>query len=337
MGDHDTFFKRIFGVPAYAAGELRSVLPAGLVAALDLDRLVRLNGSFVDEAMTERHTDLLFRAPIRGRPGVYVYFYFLLEHLSWTDPLMPFRGHQYVDRIWAEILRGDPSRKSLPPVVTLVIHHGAGGWRGPRTTHQMLEGLDEFPALRPFVPQLELLIDDLTLATDAQLSARPLDPVPKVATWLLRDGRHPETLITHAPAWGPELERAARVAPGEIAVLLRYLLTIAGLESWQEVRRVIHEHAPATEAPMSSIADHLIEEGLKRGLQQGLQQGRQEGRQEGRAAALRDVLRGLLSDRVGAPGPAIEARIAVMESVELERSIRRVISASTAAEALAPG
>lgn len=152
-----------------------------------------------------------------------------------------------------------------------------------------------------------------------------------MAAWLLRDGRNPSALIAHAPAWGPELERAARVAPGEIAVLLRYLLTIAGRESWQEVRRVIHDHAPATEAPMASIADHLIEEGLKRGLQEGLQQGRQEGR----AAALRDVLRGLLSDRFGAPDPAIEARIAFMESIELERSIRRVISASTADEALA--
>lgn len=58
MGEHDAFFKRIFSNPVYAAGELASVLHPELVAALDLSKLVLVPGSFVDEAMQQRHTDL---------------------------------------------------------------------------------------------------------------------------------------------------------------------------------------------------------------------------------------------------------------------------------------
>ncbi|MBK8409998.1 MAG: Rpn family recombination-promoting nuclease/putative transposase [Sandaracinaceae bacterium] len=64
MGDHDAFFKRIFSNPEYAAGELASVLPPEFVAAIDLGKLVLMPGSFVDDAMKQRHTDLL---PNAGR------------------------------------------------------------------------------------------------------------------------------------------------------------------------------------------------------------------------------------------------------------------------------
>jgi hypothetical protein len=96
-------------------------------------------------------------------------------------------GVQYMDRIWARLLRESPRRKTLPAIIP---HHGVGGWRGPRALHGMIEGLHKLPELRRFVPNFDLLIDDLSLATDAQLIARPLNSAPKVATWLLRDGRN---------------------------------------------------------------------------------------------------------------------------------------------------
>jgi Putative transposase, YhgA-like len=46
---HDAVFRRIFGVPANAASQLRAVLPSGIAARLDLGRLAPVPGSFVDE------------------------------------------------------------------------------------------------------------------------------------------------------------------------------------------------------------------------------------------------------------------------------------------------
>ena len=106
MGEHDSFFKRIFSNPAYAAGELASVLPPKVVGRLDLTSLVLMPGSFVDESLSQRHTDLLFRVPVRRRRrrgrSRYVYVYVLFEHLSGPTSLLPFRLLQYMERIWAQ-------------------------------------------------------------------------------------------------------------------------------------------------------------------------------------------------------------------------------------------
>jgi predicted transposase YdaD len=81
-------FRRIFGVPANAASQLRAVLPPDLAARLDLGRLTPVPASFVDEALKWRYSDLLFTAPLDGRDA---YVYLLAEHQSSADPLMSLR------------------------------------------------------------------------------------------------------------------------------------------------------------------------------------------------------------------------------------------------------
>jgi hypothetical protein len=73
------------------------VLPADLVDRLDLDRLARVSGSFVDTTLRWRHSDLLFTAPLDGHDA---FVYVLVEHQSNTDALMPFRMLRYMVRIW---------------------------------------------------------------------------------------------------------------------------------------------------------------------------------------------------------------------------------------------
>ena len=175
MAKHDALFKRIFSAPEHAAGELRTMLPGSLVAQLDLDSLEVVEGSFVSKELRLRHTDLLFRVPFREpRHGQrYVYVYVLLEHQSRADPDMPFRILEYVVRIWAKLRADEPRRGTLPLVLPLVVHHGARAWSAPTSVHAMVEGLAEHPALRRFVPNLDVLIDDLAAASNAELMGRP--------------------------------------------------------------------------------------------------------------------------------------------------------------------
>ena len=94
---HDGLFKGILGRPEHAASELRSILPAGLVGRLDFDRLERVEGSFVDRALRQQHTDVLFRARLdQGDALIYV----LLEHQSTPDRWMALRMCGYLTRIW---------------------------------------------------------------------------------------------------------------------------------------------------------------------------------------------------------------------------------------------
>ena len=102
---HDSVFRQIFGVPENAASQLRAVLPPGLVGRLGLGRLTRVPGSFVDEALRWRYSDLLVTAPLGGRDA---FVYLLAGHQSSADPLMAFRMLRYVTRIWDQYLRDHP-------------------------------------------------------------------------------------------------------------------------------------------------------------------------------------------------------------------------------------
>lgn len=314
MGDHDALFKRVFAVPANAAEMLRCTLPATLVSALDLARLELLSGESISDHLNELRADLLFRAPLRelGEDGkeehVYLPLHMLVEHQSTPPPRMPLRAMRYALPVWLRVLAEDPTRKWLPPVVMLVVHHGPSGWTGPRSLHDMVAGLDRFPVLRTYVPNLVLLIDDLVTLDDAALQARPLSPVPMIATWLLRDGRRMDALLEHLPVWKEVFRRVVLEAPDEALFFLRYISSTATERSFPELRRTILEHVPAAEAPLASIAEQL----------------KQEGRQEGQQEALSRVLRTLIQRRFGELSGAQEALIAAATLDELERAIERV-------------
>ena len=318
MGDHDALFKRVFAVPANAAGMLRSVLPAELVAALDLSRLELLSGESISDDLDEQRADLLFRAPLleRDEDGdeehVYLPLHLLTEHQSTPPPRMPLRALRYVLPVWLQALSDDPTLKKLPPVVVLVVYHGLSKWSGPRSLHDMVAGLERFPVLRDYVPNLTLLIDDLSSLGDSALRARPLTPVPMTAMWLLRDSRHMDALIAHLPVFRDVLEQLVRESPDEALFFLRYLSFTATEDSYREFRRAIIEHIPAAEDPMATKAEVLKQEG------------RQEGRQEGQQETLREVLRLWITQRFGPLNAAHEAWIATATPSDLRSAVERV-------------
>lgn len=94
---HDAMFKEIYAKPEHAAGALRAVVPAVVGESLDWATLARCPGSFVDPALRERHTDLLFSAGWRGAGEALVYL--LYEHQSSPDGQMAFRLLRYQVRI----------------------------------------------------------------------------------------------------------------------------------------------------------------------------------------------------------------------------------------------
>lgn len=322
MGEHDTLFKRAFSVPEHASGELRSVLPESITAALDLSRLELVAGSFVDAEMAERHTDLLFRAPIAGSTK-FGYIYFLLEHQSEPDAFMPLRVLEYMVRVWDAIRRSEPERTRLPPVVTIVVHNGARSWEAPRSMHELVELLEEHPELAPFVPSFELLIDDLAAEDDEALSRRPLAPFPKVALWLLRDTRDVETFLAHLVAWGAELERLARESHQEdIDVVVRYILRVAGETPYEVVQQRIAQVAPAMEDPMATAAEQLVQKGIEKGIERGIEKGIEKGT---RATLVR-----LLRARFGPLSTELEQRIEDADTDELDRALDQVLTARRA-------
>jgi len=76
---HDALFKATFSQVEHAAGELRVVLPPVITERIDWSTLTLQPGSFVDEALAEQHSDLLFSATLSGKTAL---IYLLCEHKS---------------------------------------------------------------------------------------------------------------------------------------------------------------------------------------------------------------------------------------------------------------
>ena len=281
MGEHDQLFKRAFRLPANAAGELKSVLPADVLAGLDLASLEALPGDYVDSRLRERFADALFRARFHGTPG---YVFFLLEHQSTTDRWMPLRVLEEMARIWREILRHEPDRTTLPPILCVIVHHSESGWSGPRRMQELLDGAAPGGAFARYLPEVELLIDDLGLQSDAALAERPLEPFPKLVLWLLRDARVSARLAAHRGAWVGELGRLAAESSEDLVTLMRYIVLVAGDRSFEQLRDEMVRAVPASEAAMATAGERLIEEGARRGHSVGKAEGLAAGKAGGLAA-----------------------------------------------------
>jgi hypothetical protein len=76
---HDALFKWAFEAPTDAAALLRELLPPAVRDAISWDTLEGASGSFVDLALADRHTDLLFAVRLRTMTSPLAYL--LLEHL----------------------------------------------------------------------------------------------------------------------------------------------------------------------------------------------------------------------------------------------------------------
>lgn len=159
---HDALFKAVFSRLEHAAAALAALLPPAIVARLDLSTLALRPGSFIDEALTGRHSDLLFSAQLSGRP---VLIYVLSEHQSTVEPLMAFRLLRYMVRIWEAHLADHPRTDLLPAILPLVVHHSEQGWQAAVSFEALLDlDPETLAVVRNYVPMFQFVLEDISHA-----------------------------------------------------------------------------------------------------------------------------------------------------------------------------
>src|SRR5688572_24728950 len=119
---HDALFKWAFESPEQAAPLLRGLLPPAVRDAIAWETLDHEPGSFIDPELADQHNDLLFSARLRTGGAA---LFFLLEHQSTVDPVMPLRGLSLQHRIWDRARRAQPDAP-LPAVITMLVSHVPG-------------------------------------------------------------------------------------------------------------------------------------------------------------------------------------------------------------------
>ncbi|MFV8754052.1 Rpn family recombination-promoting nuclease/putative transposase [Nannocystaceae bacterium ST9] len=302
---HDSLFKAAFQQPENAAALARCNLPSSLSAHFDWSTMRLTSGSFVDEQLARRFTDLLFEVQTDfGEALVYLLF----EHQSSNHPRMPLRMSRYMDRIWTRFDRQHASGP-LPPIVPLLISHAPEGWTAPRSFRELFDPaiFEHAPELARFVPDFELLVDDLRRTSDDDLARRALAAFAKAALWLLRDGRAGK-LIETMPKWVGLLEGLSRPS---LEAIVNYVVAVANDPmTWEAFRANLHQLAPRAEGDVMTLTEQWLNQGEAR------------------------MLTKLLRSKFGELPESARSRVMSASPSELEAWIERVLVATTLEQVL---
>jgi predicted transposase YdaD len=297
-----------------------------VLAAVDLSTLRVEDGSYVDPALTHRHSDLVLSARMHGER---VYFYTLVEQQRDMEARMVLRTGQYMLHLWDTLAR-DPRLERLPPIIPIVIYNGRRRWTAPLAFQDLVAVP---PAVQehvlPHVPHFRIRLLDLHGGRMDDLVESALTALGRVVLWCLSvagDDQRLEKDMVHLRGALDEVVLAPD-APAAFAAILRYLRATHPEMPAEKVDAVMRN---ATGPEAREVVVDIIEEFKDMGRQEGRQEGKQEGKQE----ALSSMLLDLLAHRFG-PVPAdAKKRILEADVKKLRRWALRVLDAASIQEVL---
>lgn len=304
---HDALFKACFSEEKQTASLLRSVLPREVLAKTDLHSLKLEDGQFVDEELRGAESDLLFSVTVAGRPG---FAYVLFEHLSSPQRLVQVRLLGYMARIWLKC--SGAGTEPLPPILPVVVFHHASGWRGSVEFIGLFHpALAADPALRRYLPNFELALDDVSQQSDETLRSRALETFAVLVLWVFRDARTPGRILERLDRWADTLTDLLNAPNGVEAArqLFVYVLTNAKEGEHVELHKRVARVAAKAETAFVTAAEALEE--------------------RGRDAGQREMLMTQLTERFGPLSPETRSRVDAARSAELLQWSKRILSADT--------
>ncbi len=305
-----------------------------LADALDFDRLVRIERSFILDDYREREADLVVRLPCNFAGAEReILIYILLEHQSSIDAWMPFRLLMSMMRISDEQRQGGatgPGQLNL--VVPIVLYTGVAEW-DPGLDFRSL--IDAPAGLLRFAPQFDILF--LGLAGTAPETLEAVAPLG----WALRAIQRAEAA---RPEFGPLLRRIVQHAEPFLGggwrdvveflvALIVYRRPASEVEELMGIIRTGVGDALSKrelDQMQKSMAEAVYEDALERGRREGIERGRLEGAGLERDESNRSWILRVGRMRFGQPPPhCLETIKGITDSAHLESLARDIFTAGS--------
>jgi len=246
-------------------------MPAALAEVLDWPTLAPCPGNFVDSALRERYTDVLFSVTWRG--GGEALLYILFEHQSTSDRRMAFRCLRYLVRIWERWLTDHPHAETLPVIVPVVLYHGAQPWSAPVAFDALLDIPEAVrPAIAPHLLQFAYLVDDLSEIPDHRLRARAMTALGRLVEACFKHARTRPDLLEILSSWADVVREVVRAPNGleALALVMRYILLVNDHVEPEALQAFLERVAgPEAKDIVMTAGERLIQQGEARGIQQG--------------------------------------------------------------------
>ena len=285
---HDAYFKTVMGEARNARDLIHRHLPEDMTRLFASDLPERIQGSFVDESLSEHLSDMLYR--IRLKSGHDTLVYTLIEHKSSPDALAPLQLLCYMVCIWEELRkdsrkenRAESRGRKLPVIIPLVFYHGKSRWTVPTCFARLFEDVPE--ALQGCIPDFLYEVVDLGQIEDAELAGDPrlaalLMPMKYIYT--------PEIM----QALMRTAEKLLALDKMDFQLLLSYIIQARRDIGRRDVNRILDLlPLPEQEDIMTGLAQEFKDDWYKKG--------KTEGRAEGKAEGKAELLLRLLERRFG--------------------------------------
>lgn len=309
---HDRYFRAAMQGRAEQAALISSVFP-GLAPLLDPGSVAPLDGTFVDEDLTQRQTDLALRARLEGRD---VIVYVLIEHQRTVDPLMAVRMMRYQSRIWDRYVHEHPGTTTVPIILSAVVYQGKRPWTAPTDLRDVLD-LDSATAaaVAEYLPRLCYRLDDLTQVDVETLRGRALTPPLRLMLLLLMQAPDNPDVVRLLESLRSDITdvAAGHSGPRQLRAAFTYIVNVTDIPT-RQLEPFAHRLGPVVQEALMTTAEKL--------------------RAEGRAQGQAELLLELLTLRFGPQGADVEARVRAGSSGQLHVWGRRILTASTVADVL---
>ncbi len=338
---HDGLFRDVFGDPQHAISYLQNTLPQKITARLDTTEAEQCSEHYVNKKFRGFETDVLYKIKLADRPA---FAYFLIEHQSSVDHMMPLRLLRYMTLIWDKWYIDNDKPKKLPPIIPIVLYHGSGGWTAAREFISIIDAPDDLlNYIRPFIPAFTYILDDLTLRDDRELEELRATALVRLTMLLFKHIRDRD-LAKQLPKWAGIFRDVVLADSKEALVrILVYAfqcnegVTPEGLEEW--LNEAIED--PEGEVLMTA-AERFREEGREEGwqkghevgLNKGLKAGHKAGHEAGHKAGRRSLLLRQLTLRFGDLSSEVVDRVQCATPEQMEVWAERVLTAKSAMEVL---
>jgi len=152
--------------------------------------------------------------------------------------------------------------------------------------HELFDLPDDLaPLLRPYLPQLRYIVDDLSARSDEELRARAMSALGTMALLFLRHGRDKQGFLELLRQWADLLRAVWHAQDGReaLGILVRYALLANDAATRQNLSdTLVPLLDPAAHEVVMTEGERLIQLGEARGQARGRLEGRAEGRAEGR-------------------------------------------------------
>lgn len=258
---HDGLFRTVFDKKEVAESFLRENLPAEITDDLDFSALSISRDTFVDKKLSRSFADILYHARFKGKPA---YVYFLFEHKSWEPDFPGIQLLKNMTYIWEAHVKQYNDTKKLPPIIPLLIYHGASPWQ---VDTRFVSMFDIPETLKKYIPAFDFELYDVSHMPEEKIKG---EVELRVVLMAFRYIFHPELLSRLKNMFQLFREFSDKTKFNEyLGLLLTYLWSNIRDFSFDRLQESVNEVLEEGGAIMGTIMEEILDRGKEIGVKEG--------------------------------------------------------------------